>query len=272
MNAEYKVTKYAIPGSGGRFKLALVSDLHEHEASWLLSYLKEEAPDLILIAGDTLERSDHGQDPRCCEKKGILKNLEYSILRFFIKMIYALIGRRKKGSAENAYIFLREAAKIAPVYLSLGNHEWYLDEQDVKLFKSCGITLLDNEDIKTYIGKTPIRIGGISTAYDISWLTEFSSKEDYKILLCHHPEYYEQLIKGTPRDCFNLILSGHCHGGQWRIGEKGVFAPGQGLFPKYCHGVYPTKDGVMIVSAGCANTAGIPRFGNPCELVIAEIT
>ena len=91
MNAEYKVTKYAIPGSGGRFKLALVSDLHEHEASWLLSYLKEEAPDLILIAGDTLERSDHGQDPRCCEKKGILKNLEYSILRFFIKMIYATL-------------------------------------------------------------------------------------------------------------------------------------------------------------------------------------
>ncbi len=66
-----------------------------------------------------------------------------------------------------------------------------------------------------------------------------------------------------------LIFSGHAHGGQWRIPftNKGVYAPGQGLFPEYCQGVY---DGRLVVSAGLSNTTWIPRFFNPREIVVVE--
>lgn len=65
-----------------------------------------------------------------------------------------------------------------------------------------------------------------------------------------------------------MILSGRCHGGQIRIWNHGIFAPGQGLLPKYHHGVY---HGHLVVSAGCANTAPIPRWGNEPEVVIVRL-
>lgn len=64
------------------------------------------------------------------------------------------------------------------------------------------------------------------------------------------------------------MLSGHAHGGQIRILGRGVFSPGQGLFPKYTKGIY---EGRLVVSAGCSNTASIPRWGNPCEVVAIRL-
>ena len=99
---------------------------------------------------------------------------------------------------------------------------------------------------------------------DMDFLERFAASPQYKVLLCHHPEYYQQL-QSYPMD---LILSGHCHGGQMRVCGRGIFAPGQGLFPKYHHGVY---DGRLVVSSGCSNTARIPRWGNETEVVILRI-
>ena len=65
----------------------------------------------------------------------------------------------------------------------------------------------------------------------------------------------------------HLFLSGHCHGGQIRVCGRGIFAPGQGLFPRYHHGVY---EGRLVVSAGCSNTASIPRWGNEPEVVVVR--
>jgi len=86
-----------------------------------------------------------------------------------------------------------------------------------------------------------------------------------KILLSHHPEYYAQYIKATKID---LTVSGHAHGGQWRFFGQGIFAPGQGFFPKYTAGVHDDR---LIISRGLGNPHPIPRFNNPPELVIVEI-
>ena len=46
--------------------------------------------------------------------------------------------------------------------------------------------------------------------------------------------------------------------------REGLFAPGQGLLPKYTSGVH----GNMIISRGLANTGGmIPRLFDPREAV-----
>ena len=84
-------------------------------------------------------------------------------------------------------------------------------------------------------------------------------------MLCHHPEYYERLLKDKDID---LILSGHNHGGQFRIFGKGLLSSSTGLFPKYDRGLF---DGRLVVSAGCANTTAIPRFFNPREAVIIRL-
>lgn len=67
----------------------------------------------------------------------------------------------------------------------------------------------------------------------------------------------------------DLVISGHAHGGQIAIGKQGLYAPGQGIFPKYSRGLY---HGRMIVSAGAGNPCRMPRWNNPCEVLIITLT
>ena len=242
-----RVTEYSIPADKARV-IAVVSDLHEREPSEVLELLRAMQPDCICVPGDTLERNV-GADKR----DGVwLRSLHDVLIA-----VDGLFGDKTPHSNEYAMRFLRKAADIAPVFLSLGNHERGLTQDDREQFKAYHITLLDNADC-CFDG---IHIGGLSPKPNLTWLEAFSQYDGYKLLLCHHPEPYEKYLADKK---INLILSGHAHDGKIQIGGKGIFAPGQGLFPKYYHGVYHKR---LIVSAGCANTASIPRWGNPCEII-----
>ncbi|MBQ4225962.1 MAG: phosphoesterase, partial [Oscillospiraceae bacterium] len=76
---------------------------------------------------------------------------------------------------------------------------------------------------------------------------------------------------------YDLILSGHAHGGQWRIPgllDQGLFAPDQGLFPEFTCGQREKNGTVQIVSRGLAKTlrmALIPRIFNRPELSVIDI-
>ena len=135
------------------------------------------------------------------------------------------------------------------------------------MFEEFGITLLNNADCEVQINGVDVRIGGLSTRYDLEWLKEFSRKDGYKILMCHHPEYYRKAIDGTDFDTFDLIVVGHYDGGQWRAFNRSVYVPRTGLFMKNARGQFDR----LIISAGTANTTRFPRYGNPCELVMIEI-
>lgn len=189
---------------------------------------------------------------------------------------------------ENVLPFLRACCGIAPTYLSLGNHELYLTEEDLRRIEATGVVVLDNEYVAVH--SVGVLIGGLTSGYvmrqrahlsshrltdsterDIvftSWLSDFAAQPGFKILLSHHPEYYPFIPSKV-----NLILSGHAHGGQWRFYDpfkriwRGVLAPGQGWFPKWTKGVY---DGRLVVSAGLCNTTRIPRINNPTEIVYIE--
>ena len=98
----------------------------------------------------------------------------------------------------------------------------------------------------------------------LEWLENFCAVEKPKILLCHHPEYYVPYIQKADID---LTVCGHAHGGQWRIFGRGIYAPGQGLFPKYTAGVLDQK---CVISRGLGNHTWIPRIFNRRELVIID--
>ena len=240
--------------------IALLTDLHNRPFEDTISCVKELHPDIIAVAGDL-----------------ILGHRFYGNIPIVEKQ-------------ENVIPFLKACAAVSPTFFSYGNHEWQLNDIDVSAIRSTGAVILDND----YVSYRGVCIGGFTsarrTAYssldiptssngemypdihipdnvkektvpDTSWLGNFELQPGYKILLCHHPEYRDLYLKDRKID---LILSGHCHGGQIRLFGHGLFSPGQGIFPKYTNGVY----GNMIVSAGLANTAGIiPRLFNPREIV-----
>lgn len=244
-----KKTVYSLPLGGipRALKIAVASDLHGNDPSGVLALLREEAPDLILIPGDIMDDAE----------------------------------LRDKSS--RGWAFLCGCASIAPSFYSLGNHEIgcyhkgnpfrHPTPVDIPAelgeeLKSIGVTLLDG-DFAEWNGLTlcGIRSGinGSRNEPDRAALSAFGKLEKPKILLCHHPEYYPRSLKDQG---FDLIVSGHAHGGHWRIFGIPVYAPGQGLFPRLASGI---RDGVLVISRGLGNHTRIPRIGNAPELVILRI-
>ena len=232
-------------------RFCLVADLHSKKYQRVLDAIKKISPDMILCAGDILERLDSFKDE---ENK-------------------------------NGFEFLQKAAKIAPTYYSFGNHELFGGSKDRHKYGSANkkvtadnrqkledtkVKILDDE----YITLGNLHIGGLSSGLynnsnnipNLYFVNEFSYLDGYKILMSHHPEYYERHLRKKDID---LILSGHAHGGQWRVFGKGIYAPQQGFFPKYTSGIH---DGRFIVSCGVSNSVfPIPRIFNPCEVVVIEV-
>jgi len=260
-------------------RVALVADLHEMNPDDTLRALRDVAPDAILIAGDLWERQEYDefsewnhQTMSELQTGNRFQQCCYYFTQFISgNMFNKGVDKRSDEEKDYSNRFLRMASCIAPVFLSTGNHEWYYTDEDYALIKQTETTLLDNGHVYADIKGNSVLIGGLSTRVNLAWLDEFLSLEaEHKILLCHHPEYVPRYIEG--RGKVDLIVSGHAHGGQWRIlGRIPVYAPGQGLFPKYTRGVYDTETGPMVVSTGCSNHVKYPRWGNPCELVVLNL-
>lgn len=214
--------------AGIKKRFVFVSDLHDADNDIILSTIEECKPDGILVGGDYTHN--------------------------------AYLNKR-------GFEFLSRAANICPVYTSLGNHESITSDIQKKTLET-GCTLLDN----TFVNVDGIIIGGLTSGYfyedclpRLDMLNDFCNGNGYKILLCHHPEYYEKYLKDKSID---LILSGHAHGGQWRFFGRGVYAPGQGLFPKYTSGMY---DGKLIVGRGLGSKVRIPRINNRPEVILLNL-
>ncbi len=238
-------------------RIALVSDLHGRCADEVIAALRREKPDIITVVGDLTSRLDciEGEIP-CCDYGRPISHAE-------------------------AFRLLHAAVELAPTYYSLGNHElcghkYKLNAgrlcrvENLNLIKECGVTLLDDSFVRASDG---IVIGGLTSGHTnedlrphTGWLEGFAAVDGFKLLLCHHPEYYPKYLSKLDID---LILAGHAHGGQIRFFGHGLFAPGQGVFPKYTEGLH---DGRFVIGRGLANTAGlIPRLFNSRELVMIEI-
>ena len=233
-----RITKYtvsaAVPHS---LRFLVLSDLHGCDNAPLLAAIRRESPDAVLLPGDCVHNA----------------------------VSYA-----------EGVEFLSEAARLCPVFCSIGNHEQKYGEGVDALLAATGAVVLDNSAAR-FGG---ITVGGLSSGFarggqqgrlketpppDLAWLAEFDRTEGYKLLLCHHPEYFPRYIRQTGID---LTLAGHAHGGQWRIGNQGVFAPGQGIFPRYTGGLY---EGRLLVSRGLGNPHCIPRIFNAPEIILLQL-
>ena len=88
------------------------------------------------------------------------------------------------------------------------------------------------------------------------------------MLLSHRPELFEVY---TEYDV-DLTLSGHAHGGQFRLPfAGGLYVPNQGLFPKYDAGLFTEGNANMIVSRGISNSLFLFRVNNPPEVILVEL-
>ena len=171
---------------------------------------------------------------------------------------------------------LSQLNKLAQIYYIPGNHEYNSGKSDLlfRLLKEVNVEVLNCDSRNITANGESIEILGIDEAVnDINYienkLIEFEKSSDFKILLSHFPENFSRYYCNYG---VNLVLSGHAHGGQFHIPFiGGVYAPGQGFFPKYYKGNY-LKNGVdLIVSRGLGNSVIPLRVFNNPEIVVIEL-
>lgn len=245
----YTISSRGLPDAFDGYRIAQVSDLHNAEFGGgnqrLLDMLREAEPDMIAITGD-------------------------------------LIDSRKTNIAV-ALAFAEEAVRIAPCYYASGNHEARVPEyRELKAgLEAAGVTVLDDARVEIEISGKSITIIGVNDpSFLADYLTsdaavmdrklsEFSSEDaSFTILLSHRPELFDTYAAHD----MDLVLTGHAHGGQFRLPLiGGLIAPNQGLFPKYDDGLYSEGNTNMIVSRGLGNSIIPFRFNNRPEVVLIEL-
>ena len=271
-NNSYVISNYTL-GNTLNLKIAILADLHETNPIEIVKILKKEMPNIILCPGDIFERHSIDRESNQAHRKdlSLLESLFFKSSILFSRFLntFPFLRLRDEQKIEYGYLFIQEISKIAPMYLSVGNHETFYTQNDLSIIENSGVTLLDNNDCEIYINNILIRIGGLSSYANYSWLNEYSTKDGIKLLMCHHPEYYPKILKNiNKKENISLIVSGHVHGGQWKIFGKPLFSPTEGLFPKYGYG---NINNHMIVSGGLSNTVNIPRLFNPREIVFVNL-
>lgn len=246
----YTVSSEALPDVFDGYRIAHVSDLHNAEMGdgneKLLAMLREAEPDIIAITGDMIDS----------------RNTNIAV----------------------ALAFAEKAMQIAPCYYVTGNHEARVSEYDeLKAgLEAYGVVVLENERMQiemsgefiTILGvddpsfTTDYLFGDASTVVS-SKLAELAPEEDgFTVLLSHRPELFDTYVDSG----MNLVLSGHAHGGQFRLPfVGGLVAPNQGLFPKYDSGLFTEGNTNMIVSRGIGNSLLPFRFNNRPEVVLIEL-
>lgn len=241
MVSNITVSGSRIPLSFSGFRIAHVSDLHNAQFGEnneiLLRELSQITPDIIVITGDLVDAQHTDIDV--------------------------------------ALDFAKGAVQIAPVYYVTGNHETSISQsqydQLITGLETAGVEVLANEAIPFEYKGEEIVIIGLSdppAMVNAKLKRLMDGEESYTILLSHRPELFEEYVNSG----VDLVLSGHAHGGQFRLPFiGGLIAPDQGLFPKYDGGLYTGGSTNMVVSRGLGNSIIPVRFNNRPEIVLVEL-
>lgn len=234
----------------GKIRIVQITDLHCDRFGKNQEKLKKEieklSPDLVVFTGDIHDNSKKDDD---------------------------------------AIELLKWAGEKFSCFYVTGNHE-YRRKESWKIksaVKGFGLTVLDGKVETIEVNGNKINICGIddidsdrllkTQGYfekQVKAVKENLNREYYSILLCHQPQIDSVHKEISP----DLVLSGHAHGGQWRLPgvQNGLFYPDEGFFPKYSAGLYELDNYKLIVSRGLAKTNTIvPRIFNRPELVVIDI-
>ncbi|GAE30649.1 metallophosphoesterase [Halalkalibacter hemicellulosilyticus] len=247
---QIQVQSEKIPIGFNEFTIVQLSDLHNksfsNDQQVLLEKVNNANPDLIVFTGDLVDS--------------------------------------KKDNNTPSLLLIEGLVQIAPTYFVTGNHEWWAGNFEslenslvnigVHVMRNSVVELMNNQDIIQIIGiDDPAHTKGndsertITEMFILEAINELEAKH-FQILLAHRPE----MIPLYSTYDFDLVFSGHAHGGQMRIPFiGGLVAPNQGFLPKYTSGEHVLDDTTMIVNRGLGNSVIPFRLFNRPEIVVVTL-
>lgn len=246
--SKYEIKSNKIPKEFNKYKIVQLSDFHSYgfkrDNLKLIEKIYEEAPDIIVITGDMVNKYD-----KTFEK--------------FLNIAEILSKKYK-------------------IYFIIGNHEIRLKKKDLEYIlnklKGFGIKILKDEKITIARKNGHINIYGLHIPLSyykiinrptnvgevVSKVLKRCKEEEFNILLAHNPLFFEEYSKHN----IDLTLSGHVHGGMIRIPIIGaILSPERKFFPKYSGGIYEINNKKLVVSRGLGHSKRGIRLFNKRDLV-----
>ena len=255
-----------LPDSFNNYKILQISDLHSAEFgkdnSQLLNKINKINPDIIMFTGDMFnfyEITDKDSDETNLPSFKLINTLAKSY-----KILY-ITGNHE----ENADIIYHGWDTASRDRSNNDAYNRYLHE-----LENAGVTFIDDSSIKINKNNESINVYGIYffTAEKLDenhYLDKLKvDKNKFNIMLAHDPKYFETYADNG----FDLILSGHTHGGIIRLPYiGGLLSPDKKIFPKYDKGIFKYKNSYMNVSGGLGGNSSfkginIIRINNQPEI------
>jgi uncharacterized protein len=162
------------------------------------------------------------------------------------------------------------AALTGPVYGVLGNHDTI---RLVPGLEAMGIKVLLNESETLDRGGERIHLAGIDDAhfYRVDNIEKASAQipnDEFSILISHTPEIYRQAAHAD----FNLLLSGHTHGGQICLPGRIPITLDSVLPRSLGAGPWRYHDMIGYTSVGAGVCIVPVRFNCPPEITLHRLT
>lgn len=239
---EYKIINNNIIEEYHGLKIVHISDIHygttvnEKKLDKLVKKINQLNPDIVTLTGDLIDERT---------------NYDKNIIIKYLSNINSKLGK----------------------YAISGNHDTPTDVFDEIISKSGFININDTYELIYNNSNIPIVISGISSnindTTDLNIKTEKfdtyiksideDNKPIFSILLIHEPDYINNLNISN----YNIILSGHSHGGQIRIPIIGKIYTPYGS-KKYYNDYYKIENTELFVSNGIGtSTLKFRLFSKP---------
>lgn len=241
MQTEYTCNSPDVPAEFDGYRIVQVSDLHNKwcgkDQKRLIEAIREEQPDIIVLTGDIMD----GNHPK----------------------------------VEPAARFCELAVKIAPVYFVPGNHEAMVKTEYRRALydrmHACGVIFMIDRSVELTREEAAITLTGLESIRKADYfaLKQISDAQtDFVVLLEHNPTDAKAFLQSDA----DLTLTGHTHGGQFRLPLiGGLYAPDQGILPEYDGGAFYDAGHMLIINRGVGNSGFPFRVGNRPEIVTVTL-
>ena len=245
---EYKVVNNKITDSYHGLKIVHLSDVHygstinEKELNNIVDKINEIKPDIVVLTGDLIDNR---------------LSFDKDIIIKYLSKIEAKLGK----------------------YAVSGNHDIPIDDYNY-IIKESGFLSLDNKYELIYSkSNEPIIISGIGYGEEdigikteqfdkyISELKADDIKPIYSILLVHEPDTVDNLDLNK----YDLVLSGHSHGGQVRLPFIGKLYTPEGA-KNYYDEYYKINNTDLYISSGLGTSMYKFRLFNKPSFNFYRIT
>lgn len=245
----------SLPSNFNDYKILEIADLHSmkfgENNEKLISEINKLSPDIIFVTGDMFSayqfKKDDGTYNRDYNEESLpgfqlLKNLSQKY-----EIIYST-GNHEEG--------------IDKIF---NGEDWSLRDRNIdnaynryiNKLTDLGIKFVDNNYTTISKNGQSINVYGIYYYFldkyasgqisddspDLYFLNNVDDTK-FNILLSHNPTGAQILQDKN----FDLVLSGHVHGGIIRLFNKGLLDPARKLFPKYDKGLYQIGNTKLFVS------------------------